>query len=268
MIFQLSIVNQRLIFTNPDLVICRPAKASNECVTPGAWGSNALMNNTYNYIHGTPLLNSIVDLEPVLGYPYEFGYFLSKQPQISNFDEMIIDAEMATTLLTKTFSATDTLLTQQNMRSFYTHYEQRDYNTIYSQFGFNNTAQVDYFKSYLESMIENVLFMGENIDMANMGYLTYKALNYSYGYIEKSLPVALTTRVSSSMISGDSTTLTCEYYVNQVLADPTASATACGNLDLTNPDDMALFVNATWFKYDYMGYQTALTEKTGLSSAQ
>jgi len=77
MIFQLSIVNQRLIFTNPDLVICRPAKASNECVTPGAWGSNALMNNTYNYIHGTPLLNSIVDLEPVLGYPYEFGYFLT-----------------------------------------------------------------------------------------------------------------------------------------------------------------------------------------------
>lgn len=170
-----------------------------------------------------------------------------------NYTDLLIDAEMGTYLLAKTFSETDTLLTQQNMRSFYTHYEQGDYNTIYSQFGFNNTVQVDYFKAYLEDMIENVLFMGENIDMANMGYLTYKALNYSYGYIEESLPVAYTTRACSSLVSGDPT-LTCPYYVNQVLNDETASETACGSLDFTNPNDMALFVNATWFKFDYMGY--------------
>lgn len=80
-----------------------------------------------------------------------------------------------------------------------------------------------------------------------MAELMMKNMNSTVGYLETELPLTLVSRVMASTFKADSTDCTTFWnnaYIGKSAED---AATYCENIDLTNPNDVLIYLNATWY---------------------
>lgn len=101
-----------------------------------------------------------------------------------------------------------------------------------------------------------------------MGTLLYKQLNSTFTYLQNTLPLALASRVVAANVAATDIGTdpnVCTYYVSQSgIADVTP---ICDAVDFSNPNDLELFMNVTWFPADTTYYDN-MVAVTGFTSAE
>ena len=126
-------------------------------------------------LQGAPALTSIGDpsFDSVfVSYP-EFGVYAISQGQPS----LVLSNSQAKTLLNPSTSDYQTLLTSDNMKSFFEMYDKKQYVEMMQRFSFTSYEQIDLFYSYLNNLIKVFLNQGGPTENSAFGALVERTIN-------------------------------------------------------------------------------------------
>ena len=156
------------------------------------------------------------------------------------------------------------------MRLFYEGYSTKDMSLLQNHFWFTagDWDQVELFHSYLDELIEHFLQQNSTYgyDVIAMSELMAKNMNATVGYLARTLPITVASRVTAINIANDDSA-TCESFFTQAgvgLTEEQAEAN-CVDVDLSDPNQVRDWMNATWYKNDPQ-YMNDFAEKYGLDA--
>lgn len=223
----------------------------------------AFLSNSDLPLQGVNTVPSLGDpsFYNIFGEFPEYGYY---SQSLGNDASALIDLDLATLLLSKSLDSPQTLLLPENMRSFYSLYDVKDYDSIKIRFRFSNDVQVDTMYAYLEEMIMKQLQQGGDYTPIALSGVLHKALS-SYYSLEQSVESEMTYRGFSYQVSTQRTS--CNDYIFLATADNARTTSICATSenDWTQVGDVREWVNGTLYSGDY---RTNLEDKYGLSAAE
>jgi hypothetical protein len=210
-----------------------------------------------------PTIYSVADLVPYLSTAPEFGAWLIDVNLGNKGVGLALNNSQSLSMYKQDLSSYNTLLNVQNVRYLYMQYAQKNYQNIMTRFVFNSTEQVDAFMEYCDYMVDTFLFQGTNEEITAVGSLLSKQTNATFTYLQTTLPVTLASRVlvSEIALAGDS----CTDYVAVAVSDTDRQAAICAQVDLTNPNSIQFFTNATWYGN---AYYTEFLTASGMTAAE
>ena len=155
--------------------------------------------------------------------------------------------ESATTSFERNVDSSTTFFNTHNMRRFYQSYDALDTSTMETMFGFSSWDQVEYAHAYFENAIENFLQQGATYDVIALSSLMNTGLNNTFGFLETTLPMTVTSRLVSNQIVDAG--LTCQdfFMIDSIGLTQEEADTACTGYDFSDPNSVRDVMNVTWY---------------------
>ena len=118
------------------------------------WGSCLVLMDNLLLNHDIPAVYSVKEIDEMIPYAPEFGAYVLNPDKGAGSLNQTFNRSMSSDYLLQDTSSYLSFLNTENMRYFYDQYTMGQYNALLDRFKFNNTAQVDMFKNYLDELIE------------------------------------------------------------------------------------------------------------------
>lgn len=186
-------------------------------IAQAQWGDCAVVYD--NMMKGLPTTYSFADMDEVFKYPPEFGAYVMNPEKGGKTQNDAFGTSQSKVLVARDPASYQTFLNLENMQYYFETYAVGEYDALITRFGFVDDNQVDMFNSYIEELVDQFLLQNSTQEIVSMGTLLNKQMNATYGWLGRTLPLQLATRVVASNAKTDAnvaiydTMTPSEYYL-------------------------------------------------------
>lgn len=213
-------------------------------IIPAQLGYSAITNSPNITMKSVAPLLSVASLNEAVGYPPEFGAFVLDPTRGNSDAANLLTYDSSLDIYAQDLESLNSMLNTEATFNFFTAYETQDMSTMVNRFGFTTWTQVDLYRNYLDDLADHFLMKNATYDIIALASLMDKNMNNTASYINSTLPLDVTTRVTASLMQTASSDCSIQWQAATV--EPATADTICANYDFSDPNSLKSFMEMLW----------------------